>query len=171
MFVIAECMSGYFGYRCRFQSLCKKGDVCDPVTGECPQGCPRDKWGFGCLLGELFLFNLLQQENSASWKIYISYWLGIQIYFFTKIAFRPLHVIYDPFPSTCSSVVFNTTQPSNQQESEFWILPSGVEDTWTRWKGIICQLGIPPGLPDSAGLPADLENLENLKFGPRTLKT
>ena len=51
-FFFSECEGGYFGYRCRFQCACSNGSVCDTKTGRCPDGCPRDKWGVGCLLGK-----------------------------------------------------------------------------------------------------------------------
>ncbi|XP_064605996.1 receptor-type tyrosine-protein phosphatase alpha-like [Liolophura sinensis] len=52
-----ECVDGYFGWKCKFQCQCANNDVCDKVTGECPNGCATDKYGTNCLLSSNCIYD------------------------------------------------------------------------------------------------------------------
>ncbi|XP_023931632.1 receptor-type tyrosine-protein phosphatase T isoform X4 [Lingula anatina] len=46
----ANCPSGRYGWRCRYECQCQDGVECDQTTGECVGGCQDDRWGPGCIL-------------------------------------------------------------------------------------------------------------------------
>ncbi|XP_060083634.1 receptor-type tyrosine-protein phosphatase kappa-like [Ylistrum balloti] len=44
-----DCVDGKFGWKCRFTCRCKNDDVCNKITGECPNGCQDEYYGSSCL--------------------------------------------------------------------------------------------------------------------------
>ncbi|XP_062576790.1 multiple epidermal growth factor-like domains protein 6 isoform X4 [Saccostrea cucullata] len=54
---VRVCEPGTFGWHCKFSCYCAEGS-CDPITGTCPSGCQRNRYGPGCQLLSAFRYSV-----------------------------------------------------------------------------------------------------------------